>query len=378
MRAHALIILGPVFLGLVLGGCTDDLDAPYNYELGTTTGPGVLEVSCGELPQAAVGAEFAHTLAVMGGEEPFTFAATLPDGLVLDASTGAISGIPTTVGDAMFDLTVTDSAGDIGMTTCSMNVRERVAIDLAIDTVPYCLTGSDTLLAHIVEGTGDGSAITCEHTGGSGNGKMPAGISVDAETCAVEGTVTDTRFGTWAFVVRGTQSGAEVFIPYCVTNDTPAAGTYPITVEHTGSQNQELAPFNRRFNPDAIVAIGETGDPLTTVTDNGDCPGNSCSYSFQFFINASPFDLDDAQGNGKPVIVEDQLGDDGTNDTLQHGIRLSTNEPVAEEFRTRAWVVNLDLDYCFSEDNADCDTAMPNPQFNAFHEFSVIMVPDPG
>jgi len=373
MRAHALFLS----LAIVVGACTDDLDAPYNYELGTTTGPGVLEVACGDIPQAAVGAEFAHTIAVMGGEAPFTYAATLPDGLVLDASTGAVSGIPTMAGESMFDLTVTDSNGDIGMTTCTVNVAERIAIDLAIDNVPFCLTGTDTLLAHILEGTGDGSPITCDHPSGSGNGKTPAGISVGGDTCAIEGTVTDTRLGTWAFVVRGTQSGAEVFIPYCVTNDTPAPGTYPITVAHTGSMMQELAPFNRTFNPDAIVAVGETGDPLVTVTDNGDCAGDTCNYSFQFFINASPFDLDDLQGNGKPVVVEDDLGNDGTNDLITHSIRLSTNEPVDDAFKTRAWVVNLDLDYCFSENMDDCDTEMPDPQFNAFFEFSVIMVPDP-
>lgn len=374
MRAHGIFLS----LAISVGACTDDLDAPYNYELGTTTGPGVLEVTCGDIPQAAVGAELAHTLVVMGGEAPFTYAATLPDGLVLDAGTGEISGIPTTVGEAMFDLTVTDSNGDIGMATCTLSVNERVAIDLAIDTVPFCLTGTDTLLAHILEGTGDGSPITCDHTNSSGNGKIPAGVSVDADTCAIEGTVTDTRLGTWAFVVRGTQSGAEVFIPYCVTNDTPAPGTYPITVDHTGSMMQELAPFNRTFNPDAIVAVGITGDPLVTVTDNGDCAGNSCSYSFQFFINASPFDLEDLNMVDKPVVVEDDLGNDGTNDLITHGIRLSTNEPVDDEFKTRAWVVNLDLDYCFSANADDCDTEMPDPQFNSFFEFSVIMVPDPG
>lgn len=372
MRAYGLILSSCV----LVASCTDDLEAPYNYQVGTTTGPGVLEVDCGVIPQAAVGAEFMHMLEVMGGEGPFTYAAMVPDGLVLDTATGVISGTPTTAGPMMFDLTVTDSNGDIGMAACVVDVAERIAIDLALDTVPFCLTGTDTLLAHIVAGTGDGTPITCDHTNASGNGKIPSGVSVDGESCATQGVVTDTRLGTWAFVVRGTQSGAEVFIPYCVTNDTPAPGTFPILVDHSGATDQTLVPFSRTFNPDAAVAVGMAGDPLFTVTDNGECPGNSCSYSFQFFINASPFNLDDAQGNPKAVVVDDALGDDGTNDNITHGLRLSTNAAVDDEFKTRAWVVNLDLDYCFSENGDDCDTMM-DPQFDGFLEFSVIMVPDP-
>lgn len=370
MRAYGLFLTSAA----LVAACTSDLDAPYNYQLGTTTGPGALEVGCGEVPQAAVGADFAHTLEVDGGEGPYTFAATLPAGLVLDATTGGITGVPTTAGPAMFDVTVTDTNGDVGTASCTIEVNERIAIDLALDVVPYCLTGADTLLAHVVEGTGDGTPITCDHTNASGNGKIPAGISVGAETCAVEGTLSDTRLGTWAFVVRGTQSGAEVFIPYCVTNDTPAAGTYPIAMEHSGQADQTLVPISRTFNPEASIALGTAGDPLVTVTDDGDCPGNSCSYSFQFFINASPFDLTDPLGADKPVIVDDALGDDGTNDTMSHGLRLSTNEPVDDAFKTRPWVVNLDLDYCFGADQADCDTDL-DPDFNGFFELSVIMVP---
>ncbi len=371
MRAYGLILTSAV----LVASCTDDLEAPYNYQLGTTTGPGVLEVGCGELPQAAVGAEFSHMLEVTGGEGPFTFAATLPDGLVLDAANGTISGTPTTVGPAMFDLTVTDTNGDVGMASCSLEVNERISIQLDLEAAPYCLTGTDTLLAHVVEGTGDGSPITCDHTNGSGNGKIPAGVSIGEETCAVVGTVTDTRLGTWAFVVRGTQSGAEVFIPYCVTNDTPAPDTYPIAIDIGGMPNQTLVPWSNTFNPDATIMLGAVGDPGFTVTDNGDCPGNSCSFSFQFFINASPFALTDAGGADKAVIVGAALGNDGTNDNLTHGVRLSTNAPVDDEFKTRAWVVNLDLDYCFSQDSDTCDTAL-DPEFNGFLEFSVIMVPD--
>jgi hypothetical protein len=377
MRAYGLLIL----LVGALASCTSDLDAPFNYQVATTTGPGALSLDCAMPPLGAVGAEYLHALEASGGEGSYVFSGTLPAGLVLDGNTGEITGIPTTAESATFDVTVTDAADTTATTTCTIEVAPSLALGLDLEARPYCVAGTagNTLLEQVVPGTGDGTAITCDHTGTSGNGSLPAGISIDPTTCEVVGTVTETRVGTWAFAVRGTQSGAEVFLPYCVTQDTPAAGTYPLAIDHSGMTEQLLVPWTNTFNPDATIAIGTPGDPLFTVTDNGDCPGGQCTFSFSFFINASPFELQDGAGQDKAIVTGAMLGDDGTNDILTHGVSLSTNAPVSDAFKNRPWVVNLDLDYCFSEDAQDCDTeANPNPAFNSFLEFSVIMVPDGG
>lgn len=377
MRAYGRFIL----ITGALTSCTSDLDAPFNYQVATTTGPGPLTADCGMPPVAAVGAEYSHVLDASGGEGAYTFVGTLPPGLIIDATTGEISGIPTTAESASFDITVTDAADGTATTTCTVEVGPRISVALDLATRPYCIDGAagNTLLEHVVAGTGDGTAITCDHTGTSGNGTLPDGISIDPMTCEVVGTVSETRVGTWAFAVRGTQSGAEVFLPYCVTQATPAAGTYPLAVDHTGMTDQLLVPWTNTFNPDATLSIGVPGDPLVTVTDNGDCPGGSCTFSFSFFINASPFDLEEPNGDSKQVVTGALKGDDGTNDNLTHGVSLSTNDPVDDAFKNRPWVVNLDLDYCFSENAADCDTELnPDPEFNSFLEFSVIMVPDGG
>ncbi len=375
MRVPALVLAACTALVV---SCTDDLNAPFNYELATdsdsaTTGD-PLQVDCSELGSAAVGATYMRSIGASGGEPPYQFTATmLPDGLALDASTGALSGVPTTVGSAMIDVTVTDANDGSGTATCPLDIGPQLAVTpLALDAVPYCLTGGDTLVAHLVPGTGDGTPITCDTPGGSGNGSIPAGVSIDASTCAVVGTTTETRLGTWAFMVRGTQSGAEVYIPYCVTQATPAPGTFGIVVDHTGATDQTLVPLMRTFNPDGSLMVGGGDDPLFTITDPGICPGNFCSYGYNYFINASPFDADTVDLE-MSALVRDMM-----DQPIGFEHRFSIAGPVVpDELKIRPWIVNLDLDYCLSPNMADCDGAAIGANANGFLEFSVIMVPMP-
>ena len=63
------------------------------------------------LADGIVGALYSNTAIASGGTSPYTYAVTggaLPPGLTLDTATGAITGIPTTVGDFTFDITATD------------------------------------------------------------------------------------------------------------------------------------------------------------------------------------------------------------------------------------------------------------------------------
>jgi hypothetical protein len=83
-----------------------------------------LEIDCGTLAVGPAGLDagvvsvpYADTLTVSGGIGPFTWAltsGTLPDGLSLAAATGIIDGTPTTPGNSVFTVSVTDSNGCTG------------------------------------------------------------------------------------------------------------------------------------------------------------------------------------------------------------------------------------------------------------------------
>jgi hypothetical protein len=376
-----------------LAACTDDLDAPYNYpgDSGNVSDSegGDLAVVCGMPPAAAVGATFTHTVTATGGDGSYMFVGTLPMGLMIDAA-GAITGAPTTADPmATLEITVSDGTGMSASDVCPLPIADQIDADLALDTVPYCVTGApgDTLLDHIADMTGDDTPIVCDYQNSTGAGHMPDGITIDAETCEVQGNVTENRYGTWAFIVRGTQSGAEVFLPYCVSNSTQ--GAFTVTADHSGRMDNALEPKLVTFDPAEPAFAGDPGDPVIRVVDPDECGDGTCNYfGYSFFIYSSAFDLEpdvyDEDNDGmtddrKPVVVDaGQFADmDGDPIGMQHGLRLSSNGPVVAPLDGRPWVATLHLDYCLGQNSMDCPDDEITANADGFYVFSTIMVPQP-
>jgi hypothetical protein len=69
-----------------------------------------------------VGHAVSLAMSVSAGTPPFTWSATLPAGLSINASTGVISGTPTTVGSTIANVQAKDSAGRIGSVSFTWNV----------------------------------------------------------------------------------------------------------------------------------------------------------------------------------------------------------------------------------------------------------------
>ena len=82
-------------------------------------------------PYAQTGVAYFQATGATGGTPPYTFTITsgaLPPGILLDASTGALSGIPTTVGRFAFTLQVVDSLGSTSSENLSITVSSVGAI----------------------------------------------------------------------------------------------------------------------------------------------------------------------------------------------------------------------------------------------------------
>jgi len=93
----------------------------------STTTPSALAISTTSLPSGQVSRPYSATLAATGGQTPYTWGMTsssgpLPSGLTLSATTGTISGTPTTSASYTFTIQVSDSSSTQQLATQTYTV----------------------------------------------------------------------------------------------------------------------------------------------------------------------------------------------------------------------------------------------------------------
>lgn len=168
----------------------------------TVNGPPQIS-STSQLPAATMGAVYSQSLAA-SGSTPITWRVTggaLPAGLTLNASTGVVSGTPTTVGAASFTVSATNAFGG-----------SSVQFSLAVNAIPAINTASVLPAAQV--GVAYSQALSASGctpmawalTGGA----LPVGLTFDASTASISGT--PAAQGTASFTVTATNafgSGSE-------------------------------------------------------------------------------------------------------------------------------------------------------------------------
>jgi PKD repeat protein len=112
----------------------------------------VPSITTGSLPAATVGTPYSATVTTTG-TGPITFTVSsgaLPAGLVLDSSTGVVSGTPTSAGSATFTVTATNSAGADSKTYTVAVAAAPVLAFSGFDVLPWGVGGVLTLLVGAV------------------------------------------------------------------------------------------------------------------------------------------------------------------------------------------------------------------------------------
>lgn len=239
----------------------------------------------GPAPSAVAGTPYSSALAVSGGTAPFTFAiasGSLPAGLSLNPSTGAISGTPSSPGQYSFLAAVTDANG----ATASGSFVIQVApppLTISTASLPAGLAGTPYSAA--LAAAGGVPPYSWAVTAGS----LPPGLSLDAGG-ALAGQ--PSAAGQFSFTVAVTDSAGSsasraftlrIFEPLRILTSALPEGTeglaYSASIEAAGgappyafSLASGALPAGLALSPAGVLSgtPAEAGDflLLVRVTDS--------------------------------------------------------------------------------------------------------------
>jgi hypothetical protein len=157
-----------------------------------------------DYPLSIPGLQFANTI----GALTYAVDGTLPDGLTLDPSTGAISGVPTQVSSGSITINVTDGEGRTGQGRIDLSVLNHPTLDAGVygTALVYARLENKSiqLVAHDLIGAGTYRLVS---------GKLPKGLVLSSTSGTISGVPE----------VEGTTQGVIVGVTDAATSLTATA-----------------------------------------------------------------------------------------------------------------------------------------------------------
>lgn len=136
------------------------------------------------------GTALSTALNATGGTLPYSWAiskGTLPAGLALNATTGAISGTPAAAGSFSFTATVSDSAQHAASAAVAASIAAQAPVAPGLQVANTTVSGTEgAAVAAMLSATGG----TLPYRWAVSSGTLPPGLTLDASSGAVSGTPT--------------------------------------------------------------------------------------------------------------------------------------------------------------------------------------------
>ncbi len=176
----------------------------WTWTLAQASTPLPPSVTTTSLPRATVGDPYNLTLTAHSGAPPVVWRVSdgsLPPGMVLNGSTGVISGTPTSAGTYTFTVTPTDHVGQTGAAHSFSITVVPAPLVISTSTLPGGTVGS------AYHGQLNATGGTKPYTWSVSSGSLPAGLTLNSSTGAISGT--PTAGGTSSVTFQGRDAGGQ-------------------------------------------------------------------------------------------------------------------------------------------------------------------------
>ena len=245
---------------------------------------------------ATAGIAYSATLSVNGGTTPFKWtitSGTLPAGLSLGSSTGAITGTPTGASSSSVTFEVTDAAGLSFSRAITITVNAAAPLSITTTTLPGGTIG--TAYSQTLQVTGGVPTYTWSITAGS----LPAGLTLSSAG-VISGTPTGTVTSTSHFTVSVTDSQTPTAVtrtaslsitvtepPLGVTTTSLAGGTKGTAYSQTLQAIGGTPPYTWSIIAGALPA-GLTLNATTGVISGTPTATGTSNFTVQVQDSATP------------------------------------------------------------------------------------------
>lgn len=240
-----------------------------------------LTITTTQLPAGTVGVSYSQSIVATGGTPPYNWSVTsgsLPAGLSLTASNGAITGTPSSANTFSFTVQVTDTSNATASQAFTITVASNTPKLTVITTSPLPDGAVGTAYSQTLTATGGTPPYKWSVTSGA----LPDGLALDSGSGTISGT--PSKAGTFPFSVRVTdQSTAAADQALQITiGNAPSVPTLAFTGVPTTTTSGQQTPFGLvlsspaskavsgqvtlSFKPDATVA---TDDPAIQFSNGG-------------------------------------------------------------------------------------------------------------
>ena len=257
-----------------------------------------LSVATTGLPNGVVGQSYnSAILQSAGGNPPVTWSISvgaLPAGLTLNASTGAITGSPTTAGTTTFTVKATDSTIPTAQTaTKQLSIQVNPVLSITTASLPNGIVG--TAYSATLQSSGGATPITWSVSSGS----LPPGLSLVPGTGVISGTPSTNTGSPFNFTVQATDSttptaqtttaNLSITVTVATLTVTTTSGSLPSGTVSSAYPNTQLNASGG-IPPYTWLQTGGTLPPGLSISTSGAISGTPTSAAgspFSFTVQVT-------------------------------------------------------------------------------------------